>query len=104
MAVSKEDLAGPLPWYKTIPGTAGATEEAPGVVCLSGSGTEPFTLEMRGVMEFKTSVATGNTPSAVKLAAMRRQERQDLADRRERDKLVKVLSATVVAPVLGSTA
>lgn len=82
VSVSRQDLAGPLPWYKTIPGTADATEEAPGVLSVVGTGTNTFNLEIRGVFEFKTAVSTANTPAEVTLRRLIREERRlDIANR-----------------------
>jgi hypothetical protein len=78
--VSKTELAGPLPWYKTIPGTADPTEEAPGVVIVAGTGTEGFCIEVMGVIEFKIALSTINTPEAVflrdRLRLLTKQEHQ----------------------------
>ncbi len=73
--VPRCDLAGPLPWYKSIPGTADPTEEAPGYLVANGATTETVTIEMRGVFEFKTSVAPANTPAELALRARLRAER-----------------------------
>lgn len=90
---SKDELAGPLPWYKTIAGTADATEEAPGYIVLSGSTTSSFSLEFRGVMEFKTSLATANTPLAIEMRSRIREERRKAMDANERIKLLKLVSS-----------
>lgn len=92
--VSRSDLAGPFPWYKTIPGSADATEEAPGSVIVIGTGTEAYNIEMKGKFEFKTSVNSGNTPLSAELRAKIREERQALAIRKERDILLRILSTT----------
>jgi len=73
--VPKQDLAGPLPWYKTIAGSADATEEAPGELVFGGTTTDAALVEIRGVIEFKTSVSTANTPAEVALRARLRAER-----------------------------
>lgn len=73
--VPKVDLSGPLPWYKSIAGTADATEEAPGQICIGGTGTDVTILEIRGVVEFKTSVSAANTPAEIALRAKLRSER-----------------------------
>jgi len=65
--VPKMDLAGPFPWYKSIAGTVDATEEFPGQIIVAGTTTEVYTVEIRGLLEFKTSVAAGNTPAEVAL-------------------------------------
>jgi len=90
---SKSELSGPLPWYKTIPGTADPTEEAPGAVCVSGGATDIVFIEHRGVFEFKTAVATGNTPMAVAAIRQLREERIRSVLQSERDALLKILAA-----------
>lgn len=77
--VPKVDLAGPFPWYKTVQGTADSTEEFPGQISIAGSGTDVFIIEIRGIIEFKVSVSTGNTPAELALRAKLRQERTALA-------------------------
>jgi hypothetical protein len=90
--VSKSELAGPFPWYKSVAGTADPTEESPGTISIVGTGTETFIIEFKGVFEFKTSVATGNTPLAIRLRELVRKERIELAQRNERAVLLKILS------------
>lgn len=92
--VPKPDLAGPLPWYKSIPGGADATEEAPGLLVGAGTGTENLYIELRGVFEFKTSVAPANTPLVLELKAKVREERVALEKDRERTHLLGVLSSS----------
>lgn len=89
--VMKEDLAGPLPWYKSITGTADATEEAPGAVYALGSTTNPVCIEFAGVFEFKGAVASANTPMALKLLAELRAARAAHSDQRAREKVVALL-------------
>jgi len=89
--VPKSELAGPIPWYKTITGTADATEEYPGQLIFVGTGTETITVETRGVFEFKGSVATANTPAALKLREELRELRQSRAHEAERLRLLSVL-------------
>lgn len=90
--VPREDLAGPLPWYKAIPGAADPTEEAPGIICVAGTGTDTYALEMRGVFEFKTAVAIANTPEELRLVkellALRLRKARD----RQRDGLLQAMS------------
>jgi hypothetical protein len=95
MTISPKDLAGPLPWYKTIPGTADVTEESPGQLCyvLAGSGSvNSIVIEWSGIFEFKTSVSATNTPLSAKLREMIRDERRRAADEIERKKLQQVLT------------
>ncbi len=65
--VPKQDLAGPLPWYKALPGAASNVEELPGYLCMAGAGTDTVVVELRGVCVFKTAVAPANTPLAIEL-------------------------------------
>jgi hypothetical protein len=97
---SKAELAGPLPWYKTIPGTADPTEESPGIVCVAGGTTELFIIEMRGLFEFKTAVAVANTPAALQAVKLLREERVRAVLEHERASLLKVLASP---PVIAST-
>jgi hypothetical protein len=90
--VSPGDLAGPLPWYKTIPGTADATEEAPGALVFFGSGVLPMTFEVRGLFQFKTSVATANTPDEEQLVVKLRRLRLLSAQEAERKRLLAALA------------
>lgn len=93
---SKQELAGPFPWYKTIPGTADATEESPGTVAIVGTGSEEFALEMRGIFEFKTAVATANTPLALAARNKLREERVRAAMLNERELLLKILATPAI--------
>jgi len=93
--VSKSELSGALPWYKTIQGTADSTEEAPGQICVAGTTIEAFALEIAGVFEFKGAVATANTPAAVALREDIRQLRVARADQAARERLVAVLATRV---------
>jgi len=90
--VPRKDLAGPFPWYKTIPGAADATEEAPGSIQIVGSATSAFSIEMVALFEFKTAVSTGNTPLEVQIRQKIREERRQRADMLERDRLLKTMS------------
>lgn len=92
VAPTRSELSGPLPWYKTIPGTADATEEAPGALALTGSTTSPFTIEVEGAFEFKTSVASGNTPRMLELYSQIRDERASQVKAAERGRLLSILS------------
>lgn len=91
---SASELAGPLPWYKSIPGTADSTEEAPGVFVASGTGTDTIVVELEGVLEFKTSVAPANTPAQLKLLEQLRLERQRVANDAARTRVIGLLSPT----------
>lgn len=97
MSPSKSELAGPLPWYKTIPGSADTTEESPGQLVIAGSTTEGYVIEYFGVFEFKGAVSTANTPSAIKLREELRALRLARADAVERERLLAVLGTTRIA-------
>jgi len=96
VTVPKADLAGPLPWYKSINGSADVTEEAPGVISISGSGTDTVLAELFYTFEFKTAVAASNTPAAVNLLQSIRAERLLLAREREREVIKQVLGGDPV--------
>ncbi len=98
--VPKADLAGPFPWYKTISGTADPTEESPGQFAVVGTGTDTFYAEFRGTFEFKVSLATANTPAALKLRAEVREARARKYIESERAILLRVLSSQQ-SPTLG---
>jgi len=89
---SRSELAGVFPWYKTVLGTADPTEEAPGVICIVGTGTESYSVEYRGVFEFKTAVNASNTPMSLKYRALMRAERQQIDAAKQRDAILKVLA------------
>lgn len=92
--VPKIDLAGPFPWYKTIQGTADPTEESPGSIIAVGTGTEAVIIEFKGKFEFKTAVATANTPAALAARSALRRERIDHALSYERDRILKILATS----------
>ncbi len=92
VSVPKQDLAGPLPWYKAIRGSADITEETPGYLCVAGTGTASFSLEVKAVYEFKTAVAPANTPSAMGLRKQLLAERVQMVKERERDQILRLLS------------
>ncbi len=97
-SVPAKDLAGPFPWYKALPGTADSTEEAPGALVVTGSGTDVYLLELRGVIEFKGSIATANTPEELKLMAQLRELRRARAVTKSKEDLLRVLSAPPCVP------
>lgn len=101
---SRADLAGPFPWYKTVPGTADATEEQPGQVVIAGSTTEAYSVEVKGVFEFKTSVATANTPVALEAHRMLMEDRRQRVVARERASLMRVLAPEQRVPTPTSAA
>jgi len=94
---SKSELAGALPWYKTIQGSADPTEEAPAQLVVAGTTTEGYVLEVSGVFEFKGAVATANTPAAIKLREELRVLRLARVDAVERERLLAVLGTTRTA-------
>jgi hypothetical protein len=74
--VPRAVLSGPFPWYKTIASTLDASEETQGYMLIAGNGSDSYQLEAAGVMEFKGSSATANTPMA--LVDIRRRQRERL--------------------------
>lgn len=91
--IPKVDLSGPFPWYKSLPGTADPTEESPGQLSVVGTGTEAYAIELKGVIEFKVSVNSANTPAALAARRILREERVRAQVERERTALLKVLTA-----------
>jgi hypothetical protein len=103
MSVPRADLAGPLPWYKAVPGAADATEESPGTLIVVGTGSEAFAVEVRGVMEFKTGLSTANTPLFMQARLLMRAERLRLERERESLRLRQLLAPTSPSVVLPSS-
>lgn len=95
---SSMQLAGPFPWYKSVPGTQDASEESPGQLVLAGSGTESYVIELVGVIEFKTSIDPGNTPELALLIKKAREERARVAREKERVKLLGALGTPSQKP------
>jgi len=102
MSVPKADLAGPFPWYKSIPGTADPTEEAPGLLVVTSGASVTVVIEVDGVIEFKTAISTVATPEEADL----RRKLQELRLRQAQAKIANsgiqataaVLAAAVGAP------
>jgi len=92
----QRELAGMFPWYKTVAGTADTNEEAPGAIYIAGSGAmDNFILEIRGVYEFKTAVATANTPLAIECHRKLREERRAAQLLKEKARITEALGASV---------
>jgi hypothetical protein len=96
--IPRADLAGPLPWYKSLPGTADATEESPGALVFAGGVTAIIAVEIRGVIEFKTSLNTGNTPEEVLLRKKIKELRLQRELAREGEQFRRVLSVAATRP------
>lgn len=92
ISVSKGELAGPFPWYKSINGTADTSEEGPGYICIAGSTTDNFVYELYATFEFKTAVAPANTPLARQALQALQTERKEKELLRERAALLRVLA------------
>jgi len=92
--VSRQDLSGPFPWYKTVAGTTDTPEELPGQIYVCGNTTDAYCIEIRGVFEFKVAVATANTPLAIAARKQLREERALAARARERTALLSLLAPT----------
>lgn len=97
--VPKLDLAGPLPWYKTVVGNTDPTEEYPGFLVIAGTGSEVYMVEVKGVFEFKTSLSSGNSPVERLLRTRMREERQAGEFARSRELLLKILGSGQVSAV-----
>jgi hypothetical protein len=99
VSVSRSEMAGPLPWYKSIVGAADNTEEVPGALVLASTGSaEAVSIELRGVIEFKTSVAAANTPLVVQARLLARLERQNAQKEREGRAIRQVLAPASPLP------
>jgi hypothetical protein len=96
--VPKADCSGPLPWYKSVLGGADTTEEIPGYLVMAGTGTESVHVELEGLFEFKTAVATGNTPVEVALRSKLREQRAQAAAVVARRRLLAVLGTPDLPP------
>ncbi len=84
-----------LKWYKTIQGTMDSWDEIQGIIYVTGSVTESYLLEVKGVYEFKGQADPGNTPE---LREKRRQARLDY----QRKKLLTILASKPDSSVLSS--
>jgi len=63
--VQPKITAGQFVWYKSVPGTMDASEEAPGLISVTGTGTDNYLLEVEGVVCFKMQLSQSNTPMAL---------------------------------------
>jgi hypothetical protein len=93
---TKQELAGPFPWYHSVVGTMDATEESPGTLVFYPQSTGSFMFEIKGVLTFKISVGGGNTPAQLKLMKELRELRAAKAAEDERARLVRVLGGQPV--------
>lgn len=92
VSVGKRELAGPLPWYKTVPGTDPLDFEAPGSIQILGTSTGAVLFEMEGEYEFKEALSTGNTPAIAELVRRERALRRQEVENATRAKLLRALS------------
>jgi hypothetical protein len=69
---------------------------------VAGASSDGFNLEIRGVIEFKTAVSTGNTPLQVALHERIRQERVALSLARDRTALLRILQGSPALAKLAS--
>jgi len=90
----RQELAGPLPWYKTVSGTDAVDFEYPGIIAVNGTSTDAFVIEIEGVYEFKDPIATANTPEEVALVRQLRAKRQEAARSAAREGVLRLLSPT----------
>lgn len=90
---SASELAGYFPWYKTVPGSLDASEEAPCTIALwSASASGTFALELRGEYVYRDAIATANTPELVALRAKVRAEQRKLRADAERRQVLDLLA------------
>lgn len=94
VSVSKKDLAGPFPWYKSLPGTADPTEEIPGAIYIAGVTTDPYILDLQIVFEFKSSIASNNTPLELPLRTQIREVRVHAARERRKKEVLNLLGTS----------
>jgi len=90
---SGAEISGPLPWYKSVSGAADATEEAPGYFVVVGTGTETFNAEIRGILQFKTSISTANTPKDLESMKLRLESRRRAMREKEGSAILDLLSS-----------
>ncbi len=96
--VPRKDLAGPLSWYKTVLGTADATEESPGVLVITHTTMVFCAVEVYITYEFKAAVAPGNTPAAAAILREVAAERRRLHQEVQRQRLLGVLTGSAQSP------
>ncbi len=87
--LSWRSLESYFPWYKTKAGSLDPSEEQQGTFYFIGGSTDPYSLEVSGVMAFRTPVNTGSTP------ALREQQMM----LRERERLLKILSCVPMSSI-----
>lgn len=92
VSVPKSVLSGPFSWYKSLASTLDSSEENQGTMAVAGTGTEAIQVELFGMMEFRGSSSTTNTPM---LVALQRQ--------RQRDRLLAILATPNTFPVPGGS-
>jgi len=86
--VRGDALKGYFPWYKTVQGSLDISEEVQGNIFVVGTGTETYSIELRGWAEFKNPVATGSTP-------LSRQQRSVQLALKQRETLLKALASPI---------
>ncbi len=79
--LTRSDLQGYEPWYKTVAGTPESADEVQGNLFLTGAGTDGYALEVRGTVEFKVGVNTAFTPAL-----------KESRDQRERERILRLLA------------
>jgi hypothetical protein len=78
-----------------VVGAADPTEEAPGALFVSSAGaTDGLIVEVAGVFEFKGSIATNNTPVAMRLRAELHELRKSRQLAMEKARLLEVLGTS----------
>ncbi len=99
--VPKADLAGPFPWYKTVPGTADPTEEQPGFLMVVGAANYTANIEVRGVIEYKTAVVATATPMEMELRKKIVAVRQAAAREKVSNSALSATAAALSSLVVG---
>ncbi len=79
VTVPKAELAGSLPWYKTVAGTPESWDEQPGQFYFAGNGSATCFAELEGVIEFKGAIDAASTPALRAKTHMARERERLLA-------------------------
>ncbi len=90
--VPRGDLRGMHPWYKTVPGTPETAEESAGSIYFVGTGTDSYAIEMQVQFAFRDAVSTTDTPVAVELRRLLREEIWRARREKERKELLTQLA------------
>jgi len=83
VTIAPADLAGALPWYKTVGGTSDVNDDLPGSFISIGTGAEVMLWEYEYSVELKGAVNTASTPEQIFERLARRKHAEDLRRRAE---------------------